>query len=286
MKVYAKAKGFTLVELLVVISIIALLLAVLMPALSKARDQGQRVVCLSNLRTLTTAWCAYAADNSYAIVGGITGVSDAPNDKPEYYWNAWVEVPQDAAGNYTGGSIGASFEFTDASMEDEIRGIEKGLLYKYVQDVKPYHCASDPRNRNGEAWRSFTIAAGMNTNYPSYNQSFGVQNAKKMSQIKLASQKYIFVENRDVRGWNAGFWDIQAPSKARAQWWNVVAGWHKKSSDWGFADGHVEVQMWRDKRTIDICTELDYPTQVSMRPRCSVKNNDLLWIVERRMNNW
>lgn len=279
-----KFKGFTLVELLVVISIIALLLAVLMPALSKARDQGQRVVCLSNLRSLTTAWCTYAADNSYAIVGGITGVSDTSTAESQY-WNAWVEVPQDAAGNYSS-SLDTSFEFKDASMEDEIRGIEKGLLFKYARDIKVYHCASDPRNRNGEAWRSFTIAAGMNTDYKLYNDSFLVDNAKKMSQIKLASQKYVFVENRDVRGWNAGFWDIRAPSKARSEWWNVVAGWHKKSSDWGFADGHVEVQMWRDKRTIDICTELDYPTQVGMRRAASVKNNDLLWIVERRMNNW
>lgn len=55
-----KAKGFTLIELLVVIAIIALLIAVLLPVLRSAREQGHRVVCLSNLKQLTLAWLAYA----------------------------------------------------------------------------------------------------------------------------------------------------------------------------------------------------------------------------------
>jgi prepilin-type N-terminal cleavage/methylation domain-containing protein/prepilin-type processing-associated H-X9-DG protein len=282
-----KYSGFTLVELLVVIAIIALLLSILMPALAKVRDQGQRVVCAANLRTSITAWVAYSTDNKDCLVGGFAGVRDTTTDPQlSVYWHAWVEIPHDEQGNWTGGAPNASFTFTDASMEDEIRGIKTGLLYKYIGDVKPYHCASDPRSRSKEAWRSYTIAAGMNIDSPTYNNSYWVNNANKMNQIKSPSQKYIFVENRDARGWNMGFWDILASTRARAQWWNVVAGWHKKSSNWSFADGHVETQIWRDKRTVDICTELDYAAQIGMRPRCSVKNNDLLWIVDRRMNKW
>jgi len=57
------AKAFTLVELLVVISIIAMLLAVLMPALSKAREQGRMVVCRTNEKTLTMAATLWSGDN-------------------------------------------------------------------------------------------------------------------------------------------------------------------------------------------------------------------------------
>src|SRR5713226_10255246 len=56
-------KAFTLVELLVVIGIIALLVAILLPALNQAREQARRVTCLSNVRQLTAAWLMYANEH-------------------------------------------------------------------------------------------------------------------------------------------------------------------------------------------------------------------------------
>jgi prepilin-type N-terminal cleavage/methylation domain-containing protein/prepilin-type processing-associated H-X9-DG protein len=63
-----KTKGFTLIELLVVISIIALLLSILMPGLQKAKEAARRVVCSSNMRSLSLANLLYAADNNDKIV--------------------------------------------------------------------------------------------------------------------------------------------------------------------------------------------------------------------------
>jgi prepilin-type N-terminal cleavage/methylation domain-containing protein len=75
-----KSRGFTLIELLVVIAIIALLLALLIPVLGRAREMGQRAVCLNNLRKLTLAWLAYTDDYDGQIVqnvncGTISGYS-------------------------------------------------------------------------------------------------------------------------------------------------------------------------------------------------------------------
>ena len=60
-------KGFTLIELLVVIAIIALLMAILIPVLHRAREQGKRAVCLNNTKTLVLAWIMYAEANDGRI---------------------------------------------------------------------------------------------------------------------------------------------------------------------------------------------------------------------------
>ena len=65
--VMRKSHGFTLIELLVVIAIIAILMGVLMPALSRARLHGKRAACMGNLKQLTLAWIMYADENDDKI---------------------------------------------------------------------------------------------------------------------------------------------------------------------------------------------------------------------------
>jgi len=74
-------RAFTLVELLVVISVIALLMAILLPALGAARERGRRAVCMANLRTLGQAVIIYANDNHDRLVPGDNPIS----------WAVWAQ---------------------------------------------------------------------------------------------------------------------------------------------------------------------------------------------------
>jgi prepilin-type processing-associated H-X9-DG protein len=79
---HAKSWAFTLVELLVVIGIIALLVAILLPSLSRARESAKSVQCLSNLRQIAMAIVNYTGDNKFLMPGGGEG-------PPQQLWD-WI----------------------------------------------------------------------------------------------------------------------------------------------------------------------------------------------------
>lgn len=130
-----RSRAFTLIELLVVIAVIAVLMAILMPALQRARDQAQRVHCVSNTRSLMLGWLLYKDDFDGKIVGGNT---DPGN---------WVL----RANN------------TD-NWDAKKRAIKGGLLYKYVgEEIGIYRCPADRRKESSAipvAYRTFSIAGG------------------------------------------------------------------------------------------------------------------------------
>ena len=116
--------GFTLIELLVVIAVIALLIAILIPVLDRAREMGQRAVCLSNLRQLTTAWTLYADDNERRLPMAACSVTGKSGNRILQSW--------------------AGSAFSAGSSSDRSAVLEnpdKGALWPYVGNVDIYHCA-------------------------------------------------------------------------------------------------------------------------------------------------
>jgi hypothetical protein len=131
----------------VVIAVIALLMAILMPALSRARDQAQRVHCVSNVKTLLLGWIMYKDEFDGKLVGGHT--------QPGH----WVDRPADYS----------------SSWELKKEAIRRGLLYEYVgKEIGIFRCPADRRRESSSlpvAYRTFSIAGGANgEDWGSYNK--------------------------------------------------------------------------------------------------------------------
>jgi len=251
--------AFTLIELLVVISIIALLLAIIMPSLRAAKQLAQGTACTSNVRQLMTAWVMYADDN------------DSKMASAQVYTNMWVAhqwVNRVAQSGDPGFMAGMS------AHESELAGIKTGALYPYLKTTKVYHCVADEswkKNKHKTSlgttespYRSYAIQDGLNGGQPPNGAGhyFGQKPARRTTELKNLGRIYVTLEEDEGR--SAHNWGSWILDKDDNSFWDPISIWHKKSSTLGYADGHAELHLWREKTTWQVSTgELPPGTAVS-----------------------
>ena len=131
-------RGFTLIELLVVIAIIAILMAILMPSLTRAREQGKRMVCMNNTKTLALGWMMYCEEHAGNMPKGNV------DDKIGWILNLGANKP------------------VEAPRETQLEAIRRGQLFKYVPDLKVYRCpvAKKQRDANVQLYALYERVTG------------------------------------------------------------------------------------------------------------------------------
>lgn len=227
-----RKEGFTLVELLVVIAIIAILAALLLPALSQGKMKAQNIACINNLKQLEDCCHLYMNDFQDYLPPNQVGalVIMSPTNGPWSVTNLYSWCPGIAP--------------TDPGVAD----VQSGLLYPFNQQPGIYHCPSDQSTVNGYPNmlrnRSYCMSIGTACYYD-------VQTPLQGTYIKLydvkgptPSQCFVLIDTQEQDIEDCTFGIVSLDGFYSNWWIDLPADRHSTGANLSFVDGHVEHWKW------------------------------------------
>lgn len=237
------ARAFTLIELLVVIAIMAILAALLLPALTRAKSRALSIVCLNNLQQLQICWHLYALDNDDVL---------PPNN---FIYDIIGSTPIDQ---------GASWCTNLAPFNANPAGIENGLLFRYNTSDAIYHCPADYSSIQTQAGallpqirlRSYNMSLSIN-GYPGYDPTTAAETPSFMKLTKIInpspSQLIVFLDVHEDEITDTTFGiPTQFEWPNDNVWWDIPANRHNQGCNLSFADGHAEHWKWRVPKVVRV----------------------------------
>jgi prepilin-type N-terminal cleavage/methylation domain-containing protein/prepilin-type processing-associated H-X9-DG protein len=249
--------GWTLVEILVVVFILGVLMALLLPCLNAAREQGRRAVCQARIKQMYYGWHQYADDYEGHLVSCLTW-------KPQLY----LTPPRESTPWLLGRAM-PSKPLETLSRDEWREMVGEGALWPYVRDMDMYGCPACPSqlrlsvdssslmNVTKTPIRlSYSIAASMGADGP-----IGDIPCLPPAEPRCVGQTYLYVDSfqqmtspppgarvvflceGDLRAAYGVFYD-------QPQWHSPPPVYHRDGTTVVFADGHGEYWKWNDPATL------------------------------------